>query len=93
MVHENSVNERQCRTMLTELHIEALLIDEELADQVCEAWFVGEIDDLTARVAWQQLIQLSLAVAAIIGISSDRHRQIWSRSNCRTSLKNGQSGD
>ncbi len=29
--------------MLTEIYIEALLIDEELADQVWEAWVKGEI--------------------------------------------------
>ncbi len=31
--------------MLTGIYIEALLVDEELADQVWEAWDVGEIDD------------------------------------------------
>ncbi len=31
--------------MLTEIYIEALLVDEELADQVWEAWDAGEIDD------------------------------------------------
>ncbi len=31
--------------MLTELYIEALLVDEDLADQVWEAWDDGEIDD------------------------------------------------
>ncbi len=35
--------------MLTEIYIEALLVDEELADQVWEAWDTGEIDDLTAK--------------------------------------------
>jgi len=35
--------------MLTGLYIEALLVDEELADQV---WEVGEIDDLGACLAW-----------------------------------------
>jgi len=35
--------------MLTEIYIEALLVDEDLADQVWEAWDKGEIDD---RVAW-----------------------------------------
>ncbi len=38
--------------MLTESYIEALLIDEELADQVWEAWDAGEIDDSTAARAW-----------------------------------------
>ena len=35
--------------MLTEIYIEALLVDEERADQVWEAWDVGEIDN---QVAW-----------------------------------------
>ena len=38
--------------MLTEIYIEALLVDEELADHVWEAWEAGEIDDLTAWLAW-----------------------------------------
>ena len=41
--------------MLTEIYIEALLVDEELADRVWEAWDAGEIDDLTAWVAWSLL--------------------------------------
>ncbi len=35
--------------MLTEIYIEALLVDEELADQ---AWDKAEINDLTAILAW-----------------------------------------
>ncbi len=38
--------------MLTEIYIEALLVDEELADQVWEAWDAGGIDDLMAWLAW-----------------------------------------
>ncbi len=38
--------------MLTEIFIEALLVNEELADQVWEAWNAGEIDDLVAAWAW-----------------------------------------
>ncbi len=38
--------------MLTEIYIEALLVDEELADQVWEAWDAEEIDDLIALRAW-----------------------------------------
>jgi hypothetical protein len=38
--------------MLTELYIEALLVDEELADQVWEAWDAGEVDDCAAAWAW-----------------------------------------
>ena len=38
--------------MLTENYIEALLVDEAVADQVWETWDAGEIDDLTAWLAW-----------------------------------------
>ena len=38
--------------MLTELYIEALLVDEELADLVWELWHVGLIQDELALVAW-----------------------------------------
>jgi len=38
--------------MLCEAYIEALLVDEELADQVWQAWDNGEIDDLSALLAW-----------------------------------------
>ncbi len=38
--------------MLTEIYIEALLVDEKLADQVWEAWDAGEIDCQVAWLAW-----------------------------------------
>ncbi len=38
--------------MLTELYIEALLVDEELADWVWETLEDGLIDDEQAAVAW-----------------------------------------
>ncbi len=38
--------------MLTELYIEALLVDEGLADQVQAALMEGEIDETTADIAW-----------------------------------------
>jgi len=38
--------------MFTETYIEALLINEELADEVWEAWDKGEIDDQTVCIAW-----------------------------------------
>ena len=38
--------------MLGEIYIEALLVDEELADQVWEAWNKREIDDQVAWLAW-----------------------------------------
>ena len=39
--------------MLTEFYIEALLIDEGLADQVWDAWNKGEIDDAAALFLWR----------------------------------------
>ncbi len=47
--------------MLTESHIEAF--DEELADKVWEDWLTGEIDDITAYLAWWRTVcnsQISL---------------------------------
>ena len=38
--------------MLTEIYIEALLVDGELADQVWVAWDKAEIDDAIACAAW-----------------------------------------
>ncbi len=37
--------------MLTELYIEALLVDEQLADHVWEAWDGGQANDQTAFIA------------------------------------------
>ena len=44
--------------MLTKIYIEALLIDECLADQVWEAWDTGEIDDWFALLAWWLITNL-----------------------------------
>ncbi len=38
--------------MLIELYIDALLVGEELADQVWEAWDRREIDDRMAWLGW-----------------------------------------
>ena len=38
--------------MLTEIYIQALLVNEELADQVWEAWHADETDDQVAWLAW-----------------------------------------
>ncbi len=46
--------------MLVYLYIEALLLDEELADQVWEAWDAGEIDDQVASLAWWFIVQRPL---------------------------------
>ena len=41
--------------MLTRIYVEALLVDEELAYQVWEAWDAGETDDQMAYMAWQRI--------------------------------------
>ena len=38
--------------MFTELYIEALLVDEELANQVWELWNAGLVPDDLAAMAW-----------------------------------------
>ncbi len=38
--------------MLTEIYIEAILVDEELADQVWDRWDRREVDDQCAAIAW-----------------------------------------
>ena len=38
--------------MPIEVYIEVLMVDEELADQVWEAWDKGDIDDQVALLAW-----------------------------------------
>ena len=40
--------------MLTEIYIEAL--DEELADQVWEAWDAGKISSLAASLMWLLIV-------------------------------------
>ena len=50
--------------MLTEIYIEALLVDEELADQVWEAWHVGLIPDELAALAWWCILFLPLRAQA-----------------------------
>ncbi len=47
--------------MLTKIYIEALLVDEELADEVREAWDAGEINDLEAWLAWAALASIDNA--------------------------------
>ena len=43
--------------MLTRLYVEALLVDENLADQVWEAWDANEIDYQSALLAWLLIAQ------------------------------------
>ncbi len=42
--------------MLSTIYIEALLVNEELADQVWDAWNAGELCDLAAANAWLAMI-------------------------------------
>jgi len=46
------------QAILTEIYIEALLFNEELADQVWEAWDNGEADDQVAYIAWMLIVML-----------------------------------
>ena len=46
--------------MLTEIYIEALMVDEELADQVWEAWDKGELDDQIAWIVWRLIAERPL---------------------------------
>ena len=43
--------------MLTEVYIEALLVDEDLADGMWELWESGEISSITALFAWLLIVQ------------------------------------
>ncbi len=45
--------------MLTEICIEALLVNEKLADQIWEAWNADETDDQTAFLAWILIAMLA----------------------------------
>ena len=49
--------------MLTELYIEALLVDEELADQVWHMWDSGVIDNELAVIAWMLIATLFCILA------------------------------
>ena len=53
--------------MLSEIYIEALLVDEGLADQVHELLVAGEIDDELASIAW-------LVVAALNPVPDTGHK-------------------
>ena len=45
--------------MLTEIYVSALLVDEDLADQVWEAWDADETDDQTPFLAWILIAMLA----------------------------------
>ncbi len=42
--------------MLTEIYIEALLVDEEMADQVLEAWEARQVDEFVACLLWLAVV-------------------------------------
>ena len=46
--------------MLTEIYIEALLVDEDLADQVRYMWNADVINDELAAIAWLLIVPFSL---------------------------------
>jgi len=43
--------------MLAEIYVEALLVDEELADQVWELWDAGSISNPVAAWAWWTIVE------------------------------------
>ena len=45
----------------TEIYIEALLVDEELANQVGEAWIAGKSSSLTASLMWLLIVDRDAA--------------------------------
>ena len=46
--------------MFCSIYIEALLVNEDLADQIWDAWNAGELCDRVAAAAWLAMLQLSL---------------------------------
>ena len=44
--------------MLTNIYIEALLVDEKLADLVWKAWDADETDDQTACIVWMLIARI-----------------------------------
>ena len=46
--------------MFTEIYVKGLLVDEDLADPVWEAWDAGKIGDQVAYIAWMVIVQRPL---------------------------------
>ncbi len=46
--------------MFTEIYVEALLVDEDLADQVWKEWDTGKIDDQIACIASMLIVERPL---------------------------------
>ena len=47
--------------MLTAIYIEALLVDEEQADQVWDAWDARRLTDLTTTLMWLLIADTDVA--------------------------------
>ena len=60
--------------MLTEIYIEALLVNEELADQVWEAWDAGKLGNAAACIAWVLIAGLVWPMISIETFQKLRHR-------------------
>ena len=56
--------------MLCGMYVEAQLVNEELADQVWEAWDKAEIDDQTAAWNWVHILLRDQRL--LIGIPSEQ---------------------
>ena len=67
--------------MLTEIYIEGLLVDEDLADQVWEVWNTGAITDEAAGLAWW-LVALASSVEGGSGCGEGHLKTIPSRDAC-----------
>ncbi len=48
--------------MLTAIYIDALLVDEDAADQVWEDWDAGKIDDQVAWLTWWLITSSNLKI-------------------------------
>ncbi len=53
--------------MLAEMYIDALLVDEELADQVWELWDGGVITDDSAAWAWGIIVVYQMPISSADG--------------------------
>ncbi len=61
MAREREPSTNQYWLMLTRLYIDALLVDEELADQVWEDWDADELNNAVASIAWMLIIRQTLS--------------------------------
>ena len=52
--------------MLTEIYVEALLVDKDLADRVWELWDAGLIPDELAMWAWCILAVEALNISRVV---------------------------